>query len=236
MLCARDGVGGEPGVLVQVGDAGREQAAQWFGLVRSEAVAGGDVVEPVQRGLRGPDAGLGLLEDPGGGGADHAEGFGHGVQGAALERNRTSGRAQESAKASAANGIAATKTTESASEKALTTPMRTSGGSCATAVGVRLAVPPLSPDPAGRAARLSAKWALKIVLNTETPMDPPIERKNVAAEVAVPSCSVGHGVLHGEHEHLHDQPEPDAEHEHVQPGQWLWRVGTEPRQQEHGRP
>ena len=43
-----------------------------------------------------------------------------------------------------------------------------------------------------------------------------MERKNVAPEVAMPRSPYGDGVLHREHEHLHDQAQTQAEDEHVQ--------------------
>ena len=50
---------------------------------------------------------------------------------------------------------------------------------------------------------------------TAVPNEPPIMRKKVALDVATPEILVGDGVLHGHHQHLHDQAEADAEDEHV---------------------
>ena len=50
---------------------------------------------------------------------------------------------------------------------------------------------------------------------TAVPNEPPIMRKNTELLVATPEVLVGHRVLHGDHEHLHDQPHADAEDEHV---------------------
>ena len=60
----------------------------------------------------------------------------------------------------------------------------------------------------------SATWWLSTAPSAETPIEPPIERKNATSELAAPMSDVGDVVLHGEHEVLHGGAEAEAEDRH----------------------
>ena len=102
---------------------------------------------------------------------------------------------------------------------ASTTSARTSGGRLRIAAGLPLSVsgetPAGSCPPGRRSARLDASWFVSTAPSSATPKEPPIERRNVAAPVAVPRSLLVDRVLHRQDEHLHHHAEAEPEHDHV---------------------
>ncbi len=89
-----------------------------------------------------------------------------------------------------ANGTPARKTEPSDWEKACTTPLWIAAGSLSRTCGLALPMPPESPprwNPLGRSVTsLAISTLLKMAPKIGTPMEPPMERKKVAVEVATP--------------------------------------------------
>ena len=105
---------------------------------------------------------------------------------------------------------------------ASTNPWWIGAGSAANCLGLVAIVFPETlcmarSTPAGRYLGSSVnRRLLKMAPKTATPNDPPIDRKNVALEVAVPRCSCG-GDVHDDHdEHLHDEADAESDDEHVE--------------------
>ena len=105
-------------------------------------------------------------------------------------RNGTSRRNQERTNATRATGIAARKTGCRASENACCTPSLTAAGSLFSRAG--LAGAPVALRPPGRVTPCSAEASSmasrfeKIAPKIDTPNAPPMLRKKVTPEVAVP--------------------------------------------------
>ena len=114
-----------------------------------------------------------------------------------------------STNATAERPAAVRKTGWSAAANASTYAWCAGAGSWATAAG---SIPSGVEAPGGRSAESStASRFAKIVPNSATPIEPPIERKRIGRTSPRRVRAVD-GVLHGEHEHLH-HPQPEADDE-----------------------
>ena len=106
-------------------------------------------------------------------------------------RSGTSGRSQLRRKAATQIGTPTRNTVWTVWATAWATPVCTAGGSLARRAGLSiwLAAPAGIRTPCRSCARLPVSRLAKMAPNTAVPNEPPIIRKKVLAEVAVPSSS-----------------------------------------------